>query len=68
MISQSSVTVPVSFDSAPYLAALVASLAALIVGIPALRLRGLYLSMATLGWNAILVVLFNRLIAAGQLP
>jgi branched-chain amino acid transport system permease protein len=44
------------------MAALAASLAALIVGIPALRLRGLYLSMATLGWNAILVVLFNRLI------
>ncbi len=43
-------------------AALVAGIAALIVGIPALRLRGLYLSMATLGWNAILVVLFNRLI------
>ena len=43
-------------------AALVASLAALIVGIPALRLRGLYLSMATLGYNAILVVLFNRMI------
>jgi branched-chain amino acid transport system permease protein len=43
-------------------AALVASLAALFIGIPALRLRGLYLSMATLGWNAILVVLFNRLI------
>jgi len=27
-----------------------------------LRLRGLYLSMATLGWNAILLVLFNRLV------
>jgi branched-chain amino acid transport system permease protein len=43
-------------------AALVASLAALLIGIPALRLRGLYLSMATLGFNAILVVMFNRLI------
>jgi len=43
-------------------AGLMAGLAALVVGIPALRLRGLYLSMATLGWNAILVVLFNRLI------
>jgi len=43
-------------------AALLAGLAALIVGIPALRLRGLYLSMATLGWNAILVVMFSRLI------
>lgn len=43
-------------------AALFTGLAALIVGIPALRLRGLYLSMATLGWNAILVVMFNRLI------
>jgi branched-chain amino acid transport system permease protein len=43
-------------------AALLTGLAALIIGIPALRLRGLYLSMATLGWNAILVVMFNRLI------
>lgn len=43
-------------------AALFTGLAALIIGIPALRLRGLYLSMATLGWNAILVVMFNRLI------
>ena len=43
--------------------ALIASLSALIIGIPALRLRGLYLSMATLGWNSILVVLFNRLVA-----
>ncbi len=38
-------------------------LAALVIGMPALRLRGLYLSMATLGWNAILVVFFNRLIS-----
>lgn len=43
-------------------AALITGLAALVIGIPALRLRGLYLSMATLGWNAILVVLFNRLV------
>src|ERR1700734_1580413 len=43
-------------------AALLTGLAALVIGIPALRLRGLYLSMATLGWNAILVVMFNRLI------
>lgn len=43
-------------------AALFTGLAALVIGIPALRLRGLYLSMATLGWNAILVVMFNRLI------
>jgi branched-chain amino acid transport system permease protein len=43
-------------------AALFTGLAALIIGIPALRLRGLYLAMATLGWNAILVVMFNRLI------
>lgn len=43
-------------------AALITGLAALIIGIPALRLRGLYLSMATLGWNAILVVLFSRLV------
>ena len=43
-------------------AALAAGLAALVIGLPALRLRGLYLSMATLGWNAILVVLFNQLV------
>lgn len=43
-------------------AVIVTSFAALLIGIPALRLRGLYLSMATLGWNAILVVMFNRLI------
>jgi len=43
-------------------AVIVASLAALLIGIPALRLRGLYLSMATLGFNSILFVLFNRLV------
>lgn len=43
-------------------AALITGFSALIIGIPALRLRGLYLSMATLGWNAIVVVLFNRLV------
>ena len=43
-------------------AALITALAAVLIGIPVLRLRGLYLSMATLGWNAIVVVLFNRLV------
>lgn len=43
-------------------AALLTGVSGLVIGIPALRLRGLYLSMATLGWNAILVVMFNRLI------
>jgi branched-chain amino acid transport system permease protein len=43
-------------------AALTAAIAALVIGLPALRLRGHYLSMATLGWNAILVVLFNQLV------
>jgi branched-chain amino acid transport system permease protein len=43
-------------------ATLTTGLAALVIGVPVLRLRGLYLSMATLGWNAILVVLFNRLV------
>jgi branched-chain amino acid transport system permease protein len=43
-------------------AALMTAFAAIVIGIPALRLRGLYLSMATLGWNAIVVVLFNRLV------
>ena len=57
----------VKFGLSPWIglpaAALVAGLSALIIGIPALRLRGLYLSMATLGWNAILIVLFGRLIS-----
>ena len=43
-------------------AALITGLSALVIGIPALRLRGHYLSMATLGWNAILVVMFSRLV------
>ena len=43
-------------------AMLTTGLAALVIGVPVLRLRGLYLSMATLGWNAILVILFNRLV------
>jgi branched-chain amino acid transport system permease protein len=43
-------------------AMLATGLAALVIGVPVLRLRGLYLSMATLGWNAILVVMFNRLV------
>lgn len=43
-------------------AALIGAAAAFVIGLPALRLRGHYLSMATLGWNAILVVLFNQLV------
>jgi branched-chain amino acid transport system permease protein len=43
-------------------AALIGAAAAFVVGLPALRLRGHYLAMATLGWNAILVVLFNQLV------
>jgi len=43
-------------------AALISAAAAWVIGLPALRLRGHYLSMATLGWNAILVVLFNQLV------
>jgi branched-chain amino acid transport system permease protein len=38
------------------------ALAALVIGLPALRLRGNYLAMATLGFNAILSVLFNELV------
>jgi branched-chain amino acid transport system permease protein len=40
-----------------------AALAALAIGIPSLRLKGHYLAMATLGFNAILVVLFNQLVS-----
>ncbi len=43
-------------------ATLAAAAGAFVVGLPALRLRGHYLAMVTLGWNAILIVLFNQLI------
>jgi branched-chain amino acid transport system permease protein len=43
-------------------AIVLASLAALVIGLPSLRLHGHYLAMATLGFNAILSVLFNELI------
>jgi branched-chain amino acid transport system permease protein len=36
--------------------------AALVIGLPALRLRGHYLAMATLGFNAIMTVLFYELV------
>ena len=44
-------------------ACLVSALAALVIGIPALRLKGHYLAMATLGFNAILSVLFDQLVS-----
>ena len=44
-------------------ACLVSAFAALVIGIPALRLRGHYLAMATLGFNAILAVLFDQLVS-----
>ena len=44
-------------------ACLVGALAALVIGIPALRLKGNYLAMATLGFNAILSVLFDQLVS-----
>lgn len=40
-----------------------AALSAFVIGLPALRLRGHYLSMATLGFNAILSVLFTELVS-----
>lgn len=43
-------------------AAVAGALGAFVIGLPALRLHGHYLAMATLGFNAILVVLFNELI------
>jgi branched-chain amino acid transport system permease protein len=43
-------------------ACLVGAFAALVIGIPALRLKGHYLAMATLGFNAILAVLFDQLV------
>ncbi|MCY1163241.1 MAG: branched-chain amino acid ABC transporter permease [Pseudomonadota bacterium] len=51
----------------PVLGALVAmamtAFSAFVIGLPALRLSGHYLSMATLGFNAILSVLFNELVS-----
>ena len=44
-------------------ACLVSAIAALVIGIPALRLKGYYLAMATLGFNAILAVLFDQLVS-----
>jgi len=44
------------------LALLGSTVAALLIGLPALRLRGHYLAMATLGFNAILSVLFVELV------
>lgn len=56
----------VKLDLSPWMglpaAALVAGAGALLIGIPALRLKGHYLAMATLGWNAILVVFFTQLV------
>jgi branched-chain amino acid transport system permease protein len=43
-------------------ACVVSAIAALVIGIPALRLKGHYLAMATLGFNAILSVLFDQLV------
>jgi branched-chain amino acid transport system permease protein len=44
-------------------ACLVSASAAVVIGIPALRLKGHYLAMATLGFNAILAVLFDQLVS-----
>ena len=56
----------VKYGVAPLLGVLAAlvgtALAAFVIGLPALRLRGNYLAMATLGFNAILSVLFNELV------
>ena len=55
------------FDVSPWLGAVVAmgmtGFSALLIGLPALRLRGHYLAMATLGFNAIMTVLFNEMIS-----
>lgn len=44
-------------------ACVIAGISALVIGLPALRLRGHYLAMATLGFNAILTVMFNQLVS-----
>ena len=43
-------------------ALILSTVSALAIGLPALRLRGNYLAMATLGFNAILTVLFTELV------
>jgi branched-chain amino acid transport system permease protein len=43
-------------------ACVVSAFAAIVIGVPALRLKGHYLAMATLGFNAILSVLFDQLV------
>lgn len=57
----------VKYGVPPLLGVLVATagaaLSALFIGLPALRLRGDYLAMATLGFNAILSVLFSELVS-----
>jgi branched-chain amino acid transport system permease protein len=56
----------VEYGVTPLLGVLIAlvgtALSAFVIGLPALRLRGNYLAMATLGFNAILSVLFNELV------
>jgi branched-chain amino acid transport system permease protein len=47
----------------PPVACVVSAVAAIVIGIPALRLKGHYLAMATLGFNAILAVLFDQLVS-----
>lgn len=55
------------FGVSPWVGGLAAMImtafSALIIGLPALRLRGHYLAMATLGFNAIMSVMFNELVS-----
>lgn len=44
-------------------AMIVTGLVALLIGLPALRLRGHALAMVTLGWNAIIIVLLNTMVS-----
>lgn len=53
---------PSLFLVALFLGGLLASLAAILIGIPTLRLRGDYLAIATFGFGEIIVVLANNLI------
>jgi branched-chain amino acid transport system permease protein len=55
----------VMFLGLTVLGGIMAAIAGLVVGIPSLRLRGDYLAIATLGFNAIITVIINKTDAIG---
>ena len=55
-----------AFLGATLLAGLIAAIAGLLIGVPALRLRGDYLAIATLGFAEIIVIILNKIEWLGQ--